>query len=198
MRYNAIALLGELGSPESVPVLEELLHYKEVGWVAANALGNMGEPAWEALSSAAALEGVAGDNARHAISRLCDTRLYLELVEALDSDHAGLRKAVAEPLVAAGGPVVLLVAEKMAQLEGPKFFDAAEILCRIQDRKAVSSISKVLFPDNGGLSFLGREQLQKLRREYVRKGSLEPVLARLQREVDGVGTGGSPWERAVP
>ncbi|UCF88521.1 MAG: HEAT repeat domain-containing protein [bacterium] len=163
VRYNAIALLGELGSPESVTVLEELLRYEEVGWVAANALGNVGEPAWEALSSAAAREGVAGDNARHAISRLCDPKLYLEFVEALDSDHAGFRRAVAEPLVAAGGAVVPLVVEKMAQLEGPQFSDAVEIICRIQDQKAVPAISRALFPENRELSFLRTEQLQQLR-----------------------------------
>ena len=43
VRYNVIALPEELGRPESVTLLADLLNCGEVGWVAANALGNMGE-----------------------------------------------------------------------------------------------------------------------------------------------------------
>jgi HEAT repeat protein len=118
IRYNAIALLGELGRPESVPILADLLKFEDVGWVAANSLGNMGKPAWNALRREASKEGVSGDNARHTISQLKDPELYLDLVEALGDDNAELRRAVSEPLIEAGVQVVALVTEKMAQLEG--------------------------------------------------------------------------------
>ena len=198
LRYNAIALLGELGRPESVPLLADLLKYGEVGWVAANALATMGSPAWEALRTAGAQEGIAGDNARHAISQLTDPKLYLELIEALDDDSAELRRAVSEPLVAAGGPVVVLITEKMAQLEGPKFLDSAEIICRIKDQKAIHPLNKILFPEPWEPALLEAAQLYSLRQAYVRKGSLEPVLARLKNEMGGAGGGGGPWERVAP
>jgi len=198
VRYNAIALLGELGSADSVPVLTELLNYEEVGWVAANALGNMGKPAWNALRGAATQEGIAGENARHAISQLNDPNLYLDLIEALDDDDSKLRMSVSEPLVAAGGPAVLLITEKMAQLEGSKFFDAAEIICRIKDQRAIRPISKVLFPEPWEPVFLQPAQLYSLRQTYVRKGSLVTVLARLKNEMGGAGGGGGPWERVAP
>ena len=196
--YNAIALLGELGRPESVPILADLLSYEEVGWVAANSLGNMGKPAWNALRQAAGQEGIAGDNARHAISRLNDPTLYLDLVEALDDDNVGLRWAVSEPLVRAGGPVVILITEKMAQLDGPRFLDAAEIICRIKDQRAIHPLNKVLFPEPWEPAILEPSQLYSLRQAYVRKGSLQPVLARLKSEVNGAGGGGGPWERVAP
>jgi HEAT repeat protein len=170
----------------------------EVGWVAANSLGNMGKPAWSALRQAAGQEGIAGDNARHAISRLNDPTLYLELVEALDDDNVGLRWAVSEPLVRAGGPVVILVTEKMAQLDGPRFFDAAEIICRIKDKRAIHPLNKVLFPEPWEPAILEPAQLYSLRQAYVRKGRLQPVLARLKSEVNGAGGGGGPWERVAP
>ena len=198
VRYNAIALLGELGQPESVPILADLLNYGEVSWVAANALATMGKPAWEALRSAAANEGIAGDNARHSISQLNDPQLHLDLVEALDDDNVELRRAVSEPLVMAGGPVVMLLTEKMAQLEGPKFFDAAEILCRIKDQRAIKPLNKILFPEPWEPAILQPDQLYNLRQAYVRKGSLEPVVARLKSEVGGAGGGGGPWERVAP
>lgn len=198
VRYNAIALLGELGRPESVPVLADLLNYEDVGWVAANALGNMGKPAWGSLRQAAARDGIAGENARHAIIQLKDPQLYLDLVEALDDDSAGLRRAVSEPLVAAGGSVVVLLTEKMAQLRGPRFFDAAEIICRIKDQRAIHPLSKVLFPEPWEPAILQPDQLYSLRQAYARKGSLEPVLARLKSEMGGAGGGGGPWERVAP
>jgi len=198
VRYNAIALIGELGRPESVPLLAELLQAEEVGWVAANALGNIGKPAWNALRQAAAQDGIAGDNARHAINQLRDPDLYLEFVEALDDDNVALRRAVSDPLVAAGGPVVVFIAEKMAQLEGPKFHDAAEIICRLKDQGAIHPLSKILFPEPWEPAILEPDQLYSLRQAYVRKGSLEPVLARLKNEVGGAGGGGGPWERVAP
>jgi len=198
VRFNAIALLGELGRPESVPVMVDLLSHEGVGWVAANALGNIGKPAWNALRQAAVQEGIAGDNARHAISQLNDPNLFLDLVESLDDDCAGLRRAVSEPLVAAGGPVVVLIMEKMAQLEGPKFYDAAEIICRLKDQRAIHPLSKVLFPEPWEPAILEPDQLYSLRQAYFRKGSLEPVLARLKNEVDAADGGGGTWEPVVP
>ncbi|MDF1525727.1 MAG: HEAT repeat domain-containing protein [bacterium] len=198
LRYNAIALLGELGRPESVPLLADLLQYGDVGWVAANALANMGKPSWSALRQAAGREGIVGDNARHAISQLNDPGLYLELVETLDDDNAALRRAVSEPLVAGGVDVVRLVTEKMAQLEGPKFLDSAEIICRIKDQKAIHPLNKVLFPEPWEPALLEAAQLYSLRQAYSRKGSLEPVLARLKNEMGGAGGGGGPWERVAP
>lgn len=198
VRYNAIALLGELGRPESVPLLADLLKYGEVGWVAANAMASMGKPAWAALREAAGQEGIAGDNARHSISKLRDPQLYLDLVEALGDDNPDLRMAVSEPLVAGGGPIVTLVTEKMAQLEEPKFSDAAEIICRIKDKRAIRPLNKILFPEPWETANLDPAQLYRLRQAYVRKGSLKPVLARLQKEVGGAGGGGGPWERVAP
>jgi HEAT repeat protein len=198
IRYNAIALLGELGSSESVPILADLLKSGDVGWVAANALGNMGKPAWNALRQVATQEGISGDNARHAISRINDPELYLDLVEALDDDNAGLRQAVSEPLIEAGGLMVVLITEKMAQLEGPKFFDAAEVICRIKDQRAIHPLSKILFPEPWEPAILEPDQLYRLRQAYARKGCLEPILARLKSEVDGAGGGGGPWERVAP
>jgi HEAT repeat protein len=199
LRYNAIALLGELGRPESIPLLTDLLKYGEVGWVASNALANMGKPAWEALRQAAAREGIAGDNARHSISRLRDPQLHFDLAEALEDDNPALRMAVSEPLVAGGGPVVPIVTEKMAQLEGPKFRDAAEVICRIKDPKAIRYLNKVLFPEPWEPSLLDPVQLYRLRRTYMSKGTLEPVLARLKSEAGlAAGGGGGPWERVAP
>jgi len=198
LRYNAIALLGELGRPESVPVLQDLLQYGEVGWVAANALASMGKPAWGALRQSASIEGIAGDNARHAISKLKDPDLLPDLVETLDADDAGLRRAVSGPLVQIGGPAVMLVSEKMSRLEGPKFSDAAEILCRIQDKRAIEPINKILFPEPWEPVFLSPDQLFDLKHQYARKGSLQPVLARLKKETGGAGGGGGPWERVAP
>jgi len=198
VRYNAITLLGELGRAESVPVLARLLKYGEVSWVAANALANKGQPAWDTLRRAAGQEGIAGESARHAISNICDPKLYLDLVATLDDNNAGLRRAVSEPLVEAGAPVVMLITEKMAQLDGPKFLDAAEIICRISDKRAIEPLNKILFPEPWEPVVLEPDQLYSLRQAYVRKGSLEPVLARLKDEVGGAGGGGGPWERVAP
>ena len=199
LRYNAIALLGELGRPESIPLLADLLKYGEVGWVAANALATMGKPAWEALRQAASEEGIAGDNARHSIRRIRDPQLHFDLAEALEDDNPAFRMAVSEPLVAGGGPVVAIVTEKMAQLEGPKFFDAAEIICRITDQRAIRPLNKVLFPEPWEHTMLDPTQLYRLRRAYIRKGTLEPILARLKSEAGLVtGGGGGPWERVAP
>jgi len=198
LRYNAIALLGELGRPESVPLLQDLLKYGEVGWVAANAMANMGKPAWQALLKEASSDGIAGDNARHAISKLNDPDLLLDLVEALGDDNPELRKAVSGPLVAAGGPAVMLITEKMAQLDDPNFSDAAEIICRIQDKRAIEPLNKILFPEPWEPVLLKPDQLYSLRHQYVRKGALQSVLARLKSEVGGAGGGGGPWERVAP
>jgi HEAT repeat protein len=198
IRYNAIALLGELGRPESVPILADLLKSEDVGWVAANSLGNMGKPAWNALRQEASKKGVSGDNARHTISQLKDPELYLDLVEALGDDNAELRRAVSEPLIEAGGQVVALVAEKMAQLEGEKFSDAAEVICRIKDQRAIHPLGKILFPEPWDPALLEPDQLYSLRQAYARKGCLQPLLARLRSEVDGAGGGGGPWERVAP
>jgi len=198
VRYNAIALLGELGRPESVPILANLLQYGDVGWVAANSLGSMGKPAWEAMRSSAAGKGPAAQNARHAISQLSDPELYLDLVETLDDDSIELRRAVSAPLVTAGGPVVVLIIEKMAELEGPKFQDAAEVICRIKDQRAIDPLNRILFPEPWEPALLDAAQLYSLRQAYVKKGSLEPVLSRLKSEVGGAGGGGGPWERVAP
>ncbi len=198
VRYNAIALLGELGKAESVPVLTELLRDEKMGWVAAKALGTMGQPAWKELYRLGGEEGVEGLNARHAISELNDPTLYGDLVDALECDSASLRQAAAEPLVRAGAPVVNLVVEKMAGLTGEKFNDGAEVLCRIKDQRALRPLSKVLFPEPWEPSLLGPGQLYELRQIYARKGGLEPVMARLKEEVGRAGGGGGPWERVAP
>jgi hypothetical protein len=94
--------------------------------------------------------------------------------------------------------VVALVAEKMAQLEGEKFSDAAEVICRIKDQRAIHPLGKILFPEPWDPALLEPDQLYSLRQAYARKGCLQPLLARLRSEVDGAGGGGGPWERVAP
>jgi HEAT repeat protein len=158
----------------------------------------MGKMAWSVLRNAAAQEGISGKNARHAISQLNDPTLYLDLVEALDDEDSRLRMAVSVPLVSAGGPVVVLIIEKMAELEGSKFYDAAEIICRIKDQRAIHPLSKVLFPEPWEPALLQSDQLFNLRQTYVRKGNLNIILARLKSEMGAAGGGGVPWERVAP
>ncbi len=93
---------------------------------------------------------------------------------------------------------MVLIMEKMAQLEGPKFYDAAEIICRLKDQRAIHPLSKVLFPEPWEPAILDPDQLYSLRQAYFRKGSLEPVLARLKNEVDAAGGGGGTWEPVAP
>ncbi|UCG38435.1 MAG: HEAT repeat domain-containing protein [bacterium] len=198
VRYNAIALLGELRRSESVPVLAGLLPDPDAGWVAANALGKMGKEGWGALRDAAAGSGVGRDNALVAISKIEDPLLYLDLTDCMCADDRPLRMAAAEPLVRGGGKVVNLVVEQMAGLEGLKFADAAEILCRMKDQGAIGPLTKVLFPEPWQPAVLDPGRLYDLRQAYLAKGSLDPVMDRLRKEAGGTGGGGAPWERVVP
>ena len=92
----------------------------------------------------------------------------------------------------------MLITEKMAQLDDLNFSDAAEIICRIQDKRAIGPLNRVLFPEPWEPVLLEADQLYSLRHQYVRKGALQPVLARLKSEVGGAGGGGGPWERVAP
>jgi HEAT repeat protein len=197
-RYNAIAILGELKRPESVPVLIGLLASGEVSWVASNALATMGEPAFEPLVSVVREGNMAGEAALSAIAKLKDPVLYPDLADLLGDPNIDLRKAVTQPLVEAGGPVVPLIVERMSMLEGEPFDDAAEVLCRIKDQRAIKPLNKVLFPEPWEPAALEGEQLFDLRQAYLKKGSLAPVLDRLRNEVGGAGGGGGPWERVAP
>jgi len=193
VRYNAIALLGELGRPESVPVLANLLQYGEVGWIAANALAEMGSKAWEEVLKAVRRGGISRENALESIRRIKDPALNLELVGCLSDDDLQLRRAVAEPLVRSGADSVLLIVEKMRDLDGDCFTDAAEILCRIDDQRAVKPLTRALFPETISSGTLPAEQLFVLRQAYMAKGSLEPVAARLRREISGASGGNDQW-----
>ena len=198
VRFNSIALLGELGRPESLPILANLLQYGDVGWVSSHALAKMGQPAWKTLLRASQGKGFERENALEAIGRIEDPRLYLELVEQLSSEDRLLRKAVSEPLIRAGEEVIPLLVEQMASIEEEKFADAAEILCRMKDRKAIRTLNRLLFPEPWVPGFLQPRQLFVLRQAYLVKGSLEPVLARLRRESIGAAGGGIPWDRVAP
>ena len=197
-RYNAIAILGELKRPESVSVLISLLGSGEVSWVASNALATMGEPAFESLVTVVRQGNMAAEAALSAISKLNDPVLYPDLVDLLGDSNKELRKAVAQPLLVAGGPAVPLIVERMSMLEGEPFKDAAEILCRVKDQKAIKPLTRVLFPEPWEPAALGGGQLFDLRQAYLKKGSLEPVLDRLRNEAGGAGGGGGPWERIAP
>jgi HEAT repeat protein len=197
-RYNAIAILGELKRPESVPVLVALLSSGEVSWVAANALATMGGPAFEPLVAAARKGDMAGEAALTAISKFQDPAVYHELADLLGDRDTELRAAAVEPLVRAGGSAVPLIVEKMVMLEGDPFNDAAEILCRIKDQRAIKPLFNVLFPEPWEPSALDGSQLFDFRQAYLKKGSLIPVLDRLRNEAGGAGGGGGPWERVAP
>ncbi|MDT8395573.1 MAG: HEAT repeat domain-containing protein [bacterium] len=197
-RFNAIAILGELKRPESVPVLAGLLSSGEVSWVAANALASMGEPAFDSLVKIARQGNMAGEAALSAIAKLEDPVLYPELADLLGDPDDGLREVAVEPLIRAGGPAVPLVVEKMAMLEGVMFSGAAEILCRVKDQKAIKPLSKVLFPEPWEPSLLDSGRLFDLRQAYMKKGSLAPVLDRLRSEAGSAAGGGGPWERVAP
>jgi HEAT repeat protein len=197
-RYNAIAILGELKRPESVPVLVALLSSGEVSWVAANAVATMGGPAFEPLVAAARKGDMAGEAALTAISKFQDPAVYHELADLLGDRDTELRAAAVEPLVRAGGSAVPLIVEKMVMLEGDPFNDAAEILCRIKDQRAIKPLFNVLFPEPWEPSALDGSQLFDFRQAYLKKGSLIPVLDRLRNEAGGAGGGGGPWERVAP
>jgi HEAT repeat protein len=198
VRFNSIALLGELGRPESLPILSNLLQYGDVGWVTSHALAKIGEPAWETLLRASRGKGFERENALEAIGRLEDPRLHLALIGKLSSEDQLLRKAVSEPLVRAGADVVPLLIEQMAELEGKKFADATEILCRMKDRKALRPISRIMFPEPWVPGFLEPDQHFNLRQAYMVKGNFEPIVARLRREAMGAAGGGIPWDRVAP
>jgi len=198
VRFNAIALLGELGRPESVPVLANLLRYGDVGWVSSHALAKMGQSSWEVLIQACGGESLERENALEAIRRIEDPSLHLALVQQLSAEDSCLRKAVAEPLVRAGGDAVPLIIEQMAIIEGEKFADAAEILCRMKDRGAIKPLNRILFPEPWVPGLLEPARLFDLRQAYLVKGSLEPVVTRLRKESMGAAGGGIPWDRVAP
>jgi HEAT repeat protein len=182
VRYNAIALLGELGRPESVPVLANLLQYGEVGWVSAHALAEIGHAAWGSILDATRKGGIARENALESIRYIKDPELNLELIQHLSDHDRQFREALAEPLIQAGSEVVLLIVEKMRYLNEDCFSNAAEILCRMDDQRAVKPLIRVLFPEPGTPGSLEEDQLFNLRRAYLSKGDLEPVVARLKKE----------------
>jgi len=189
-RMNAITLLGELKSLESIPTLDSLLGDEEVGWVAAHSLAKLGEPAWDTIYDRAREKGHLGENALKAISQMDDPKLHLTLLDCVVGRKERISRAASEPLVRAGGTVVQLIIERMQGLSGKKFDRAAEIVCRINDPKAYKSIAGVLFPDNSSTISLKPKQLDGLRQAYLKKGSIEPIRKRLQEETAERGSKG--------
>ncbi len=102
--------------------------------------------------------------------------------------------------VSAGRDAVPLILEQMARFEGDKFEDAAEILCRMKNRRAIRPLSRILFLEPWVPGLLDPDQLFDLRQAYLVKGSLESVTARLRKESMGVAGagGGIPWDRVAP
>ena len=197
VRMNAISLLGELGFEESLPVLSGLLDDEEVGWVAAHSLAGLGSSAWEILYQDSKSEGMRRINALNGISRIKDQDTWMTMVDNLSDADPGLRKAIAEPLVRAGTPVVPLVVEKMKTLDLSQFDDAAEILCRINDPEAHIAITSVLFPEPWATVTLEGNQLFRFRQTYAQKGSIVAVRTRLKAEISST-TGGGTWQRVAP
>jgi len=197
VRMNAISLLGELGFEESLPVLGELLEDEEVGWVAAHALAGLGIDAWDVLYQDTKSEGMRKINALNGIARIDDQNSWITLVDNLSDDDPDLRRALSEPLVKAGTPVVPLVVEKMRTLDIGKFDDASEILCRINDPDAHIAITSVLFPEPWAAVTLEGDQLFRFRQTYAQKGSIVAIRTRLKAEISST-SGGGTWQRVAP
>ena len=194
-RMNAIALIGELARPESLPVLGDLLVDEEVGWVAGNSLAGMGDMAWDTLYREAGGSGLARTNALAGISAMDDPNLHLRMVDCLAVEDAGLRTAVSEPLVEAGAPVVPLVVERMQTVSDEGFRSAVEILCRINDPRARRPLTAALLPEPGSVMALEEGKLMHLRQAYLQKGSILAVRGLLRSELTGAE--GRAWHPAA-
>lgn len=197
VRMNAIALLGEMNNPDSLPVLGGLLGDDEVGWVAASALGEMGRPGWDVLHGNAQATGLMRANALEGISMIKDETLLENMVSCLSENDPQLRHAVIEPLVRSGKDGVRVVLSALEYLPAEGFQTAVDILCRIDDPEAGSLLEPILFPGPGSDPSIGRGRSYLLRQAYARNGSLAIFKNRLKKEMAGA-AGGSEWQRVAP
>ncbi len=195
-RMNAIALLGEMGNPASLETLGGLLGDEEVGWVAAHALAQMGEPAWGTLIEHSQKTGLIRANALAGISLIEDPKLLPKLVECLSGDDKQLRLAVTEPLIRAGADSTLVILENLSRMPAAGFETAVDVLCRIDDPKAGVYMRPVLFPGPGIEPAIGKRRSYLLRQAYARKGGLDYMKKRLRNEMGGV-AGGGVWQRVA-
>lgn len=196
VRMNAIVILGELGYPQSLPVLSALLADEKVGWVAAHSLADIGKNAWKTLYEDAHGEALMRKNALDGISMIKDQKALPDLLDCLADDDAGIRRAISKSLVRAGADAIPLIIEKMLTLDGPKFADAAEILCRMNDARAQEKITQALFPKPWAAVALEKDRLFRFRYIYARQGSIVAVRDRVNNEISG-SSGGGEWQRVA-
>jgi HEAT repeat protein len=183
-RLTAIALLGMLGDPAAVPVLEKLLPDPDVGLVAGGALGNLKGPGWEILlAQARSPEGSARRNALGAIGGAGATAAA-DVLTALSDPDDSVRVAAVRALDRMGTPMVAQLVSRLPTLSEEGFEAAIGVLCRISDPGASGALMSLLCPPRGK-SGIDQERFDRLRVAYAVRGSLSNLREQMKIEMTG-------------
>jgi HEAT repeat protein len=163
-RQRAVEILGEIGSP-AVPVLLEALKDEDlkVRWLAAQALGKIGDP----RAVPALLEALKDQwmrlSATEALGKIGDPQAVPALLEALKDENKWIRKAAVSALGEIGDRQALpALMEALKDRDENVRRAAAEALGEIGDRQALLALMEALKDEDKWMRYAAAEALGEI------------------------------------
>ncbi len=145
-RLYAVYALGRVSDPREIQPLIDILGSDEVGWLAAQALVNIGEPAVEPL-----LEALFSENedvrlyATYALGQIGDRRASRALLKMFKDEHPLVRQTAAEAIISFGDTSLIPAITRELSSGNPQVRrQALEVLGRLGDESLVETISSYL------------------------------------------------------
>jgi len=145
-RLYAIYALGRINDPKEIQPLVEVLYSKEIGWLAAQALVNMGEQAVTPLLEALFSEDTTTRLfATYALGEIGDERAGRGLLRMFSDEDVLVRDTAAEALVALGDERIVPSLTRELSSPDPKVRQTVlRVLGKVGDASHVETVSSLL------------------------------------------------------